>query len=87
MMRGQGLQIAILHLIQAEFGRKSRFNMAQNFIFQELNEICIAPAISSLVTTLLSVSEVCGSIPWPVKSDKVSPTARHRCDDFSELCY
>ena len=23
-----------------------------------------------------------GSIPWPVKLDTVSPTARHRCDVF-----
>ena len=27
-----------------------------------------------------------GSIPGPVISDTVSPTARHRCDVSSELC-
>ena len=27
------------------------------------------------------------SISGPVKSDKVLPTARHRCDVSSELCY
>ena len=29
---------------------------------------------------------VCGSIPGPVKSHRVSPTTRHRCDVSSELC-
>ena len=37
--------------------------------------------------TSLSVREVWGSIPGPVKSNTVSPTARHRVDVSSELCY
>ena len=35
---------------------------------------------------MLSVRKVWDSIPGPVKSDTVSSTARHRWDDFSELC-
>ena len=42
--------------------------------------------LAQLSTTSLSVREVWGSIPGPVKSDTVSPTARHRCDVSSELC-
>ena len=38
-----------------------------------------------MVTTSLSVREVWGSVPGPVKSDTVSPTARHRCDISSEF--
>ena len=38
------------------------------------------------VVTLLSVREVEGSIAGSVKSDAVSPTARHRCDVSFELC-
>ena len=33
-----------------------------------------------MVTTSLSVREVLGLIPWPIKSDTVLPTARLRCD-------
>ena len=41
--------------------------------------------VSSVVKISLSVLEVWGSIPGPVKSDTVLPTARHRCDVSSEL--
>ena len=44
------------------------------------------PAVSSVAKRTLSVREVWGSIPGPVKSDTVSPTTRHRCDVSSELC-
>ena len=42
--------------------------------------------VSSVAETLLSVQKVCCSNPGSVKSDTVSPTARHRCDVSSELC-
>ena len=41
---------------------------------------------SSVVKHSLLVREVWGSIPGPVKSNTVQPTARHRCDVSSELC-
>ena len=34
-----------------------------------------------------SAREVFGSISRPAKSNKVSPTARHRCDVSFKLCY
>ena len=34
----------------------------------------------------LLVQEIWGSIPWPVESDTVWPTARHHCDVSLELC-
>ena len=43
--------------------------------------------LAQLLSTLLSLREVWGSIPGPVKFDTVSPTARHRCDVFLELCH
>ena len=36
--------------------------------------------------TLVSAREVLSLIPGPVKSNTMSPTARHRCDVSSELC-
>ena len=36
--------------------------------------------------TSLSARQIMGFIPGPVKTDKLSPTARHRCDVSSELC-
>ena len=42
--------------------------------------------IIPVVKTLLSIPEVLGSIPVPLKSNTVSPTFRHRCDVSSELC-
>ena len=41
---------------------------------------------SSAVNTSFSVRGVWGSIPRLVKLDTVSPTARHHCDVFFELC-
>ena len=45
--------------------------------------------VSSVGKTSLSVRKVCGfgSIHGPVKFDTVSPTARHRCDVSSKLCW
>ena len=34
----------------------------------------------------LSMRKIWGSIPRPVKSDTVLPTARHRCEVSSDLC-
>ena len=42
--------------------------------------------LTPLLSTLLLVQEVCGSIPGPISSDTVSPTAHHHCDVSSELC-
>ena len=39
--------------------------------------------VSSVVKTSLSLREIWGSIPGPVKSDIM---ARHRCNVSSELC-
>ena len=36
--------------------------------------------LAQLLSSLVSVRKVLSSIPGPVKSDTVSPTARHRCD-------
>ena len=47
---------------------------------------CKNDRLAQLFTTLLSVRDVFGSILGPLKSDTVSPTARHRCDVSSELC-
>ena len=41
---------------------------------------------ASLLNASLSVREVWGSISELDKVNTVSPTARHRCDLFSELC-
>ena len=41
---------------------------------------------SSVIETLLSMREIWGLNPGSVKSNTVSPTARHRCDVFSALC-
>ena len=55
----------------------------KHYINQPIEEISLLlPAVS----TLLWVREVWVSIPGPVKSDTVLPTACHRCDDSSELC-
>ena len=47
--------------------------------------LAVSPSVG-LVEALLSAQEVCSSIPGSVKSDTVSPTARHRCDVSLELC-
>ena len=60
------------------------YGVLQVFFMDRIN---FTRPVSSVVTTLLSVKEVWGSIPGLVKSDTVSPTARHRCDASSELCY
>ena len=46
-----------------------------------------AGLLAQLLRRSLSMREIWGSIPGPIKSDAVSPTARHRCDVSSELCY
>ena len=46
----------------------------------------VQSAVSAIVKTKLSVRGVTDSIPRLVKSDTVSPTARHRYDVSSELC-
>ena len=43
--------------------------------------------VGVVVTILQSVPEVWGSIPGPVKSNTVSPTAFHSCDVFSEMFF
>ena len=43
------------------------------------------PKLFARLKTLLTVREVWGSIPGTVKSDTVSPTARHCGDVSSEL--
>ena len=45
-----------------------------------------AGRLALLLSLPLSVEKIGDSIPWSVKSDTVSPTARHRCDVSSELC-
>ena len=42
--------------------------------------------LNLVVTTLVSVREIWDSNLGSVKSDTVSPTARHRFDVSSELC-
>ena len=52
--------------------------VAALFVFADL--------LAQLFKTSLSVREVWVSITGAVKSDTVSPTARHHCDVSSELC-
>ena len=42
--------------------------------------------LAQLFSSSVSVGEVWGSIPGPVKSNTVPQTARHRCDVPSKLC-
>ena len=46
----------------------------------------ITGRLAQLLSTSLLMREVWDSIPGLVKSDTVSPTTRHCCDVFSELC-
>ena len=48
--------------------------------------LTIAPARQRSVNDIAIVARGLGLILGPVKLDKVSPTARHRCHLSSELC-
>ena len=54
--------------------------------FQKLSFFVEINLSHQLLSTLPSVREVWGSIPGPVKSGTVSPTARYRCDVPLDLC-
>ena len=64
------------------FNRKHALASNMKFAFLKRNW-----PVSSVTKTSLSVREVRGSILSPVKSDPVSPTACHRRNVSSELCW
>ena len=59
----------------------AEFNFLSNWLDNILGQMLFS-LLDLVVTTSLSMREVWGSRPGPVKSDKVSPGTRHRAVFF-----
>ena len=70
----------LLHVVTSSGKNKNKAVVLEDDFF-------CAGLFAHLLSTLLLVRGSVGSIPGSVKSDKMSPSARHRCDVSSELCY
>ena len=75
----------LLHPDLVRFSLKGGFRRPKPFAKYLLVHIDTG-RLAQWLQASLSALKGLGSFPGPVKSDAVSPTARHRCDVSSVLC-